>query len=76
MYDDFPYPRGSEWRKWDLHLHTPGTKKNDQYRLDSGDVWDEFCQKLKSSDVKVFGITDYFSYFYVCFSDRTISKLE
>ena len=23
------YPRGSEWRRWDLHLHTPGTMKND-----------------------------------------------
>lgn len=24
--------RGSEWRRWELHLHTPGTKKSDQYR--------------------------------------------
>lgn len=23
--------RGSEWRKWDLHIYTPGTAKNDQY---------------------------------------------
>lgn len=23
--------RGSEWRRWDLHVHTPETKKNDQY---------------------------------------------
>ena len=20
--------RGSEWRKWDLHVHTPGTAKS------------------------------------------------
>ncbi len=26
------YSRGSEWRRWDLHLHTPQTKKNDQYQ--------------------------------------------
>lgn len=19
----YDYPRGSEWRKWDLHVHTP-----------------------------------------------------
>lgn len=21
------YDRGSEWRRWDLHIHTPETKK-------------------------------------------------
>ena len=25
------YPRGSEWRRWDLHVHTPGTYLNNQY---------------------------------------------
>ena len=24
-----PYQRGSEWRKWDLHIHTPGTARED-----------------------------------------------
>lgn len=28
------YPKGSEWRIWDLHIHTPGTAKNDQYGND------------------------------------------
>jgi len=23
------FPRGSEWRRWDLHIHTPYTRKND-----------------------------------------------
>lgn len=27
------FPRGSEWRKWDLHVHTPGTKLCDDYSL-------------------------------------------
>lgn len=27
------FPRGSEWRKWDLHVHTPGTKLNNGYSL-------------------------------------------
>jgi ABC-type lipoprotein export system ATPase subunit len=53
--------RGSEWRKWDLHLHSPGTKKNDGYRVASGDVWDEYCRILEVSDICAFGITDYFS---------------
>src|SRR5450759_2146100 len=55
------WPRGSEWRKWDLHLHAPGTKLNDQFKVDNGDVWDEYCRRLSESDVQVFGITDYFS---------------
>ena len=53
--------KGSEWRKWDLHVHAPGTKLNDQYKLEGGDVLEEFCKKVEESDVKAFGITDYFS---------------
>ncbi len=51
------YERGSEWRKWDLHIHTPKTKLNDNY----GDDWDKFILKIEESDISVFGITDYFS---------------
>ena len=37
------YLRGSEWRRWDLHLHTPETKKNDQYAGASAkEKWDAF----------------------------------
>jgi ABC-type lipoprotein export system ATPase subunit len=54
------YPKGSEWRKWDLHVHTPYTKLNNGYGADN-DVWDKFCKKIEESDISVFGITDYFS---------------
>lgn len=55
-------PEGSVWRKWDLHLHAPGTKKNDGYMAPAGgDVWDEYCRILDESDVYAFGIADYFS---------------
>lgn len=54
------WPRGSEWRKWDLHLHAPGTKLNDQFP--AGETgWDEYCRRLRDCDVQAFGITDYFS---------------
>ncbi len=61
------YPRGSEWRKWDLHIHTPGTAKNDNYPNDPG--WVDFLDALEEKDVPenerkniaVLGITDYFS---------------
>lgn len=52
--------RGSEWRKWDLHIHTPGTAKNDYYG-NSDEVWERYIDALEKSDVTVFGITDYFS---------------
>lgn len=56
------YSRGSEWRKWDLHLHAPGTKQNDQFKASGGgNVWDDYCRRLHDSDVHAFGITDYFS---------------
>jgi hypothetical protein len=56
------FPRGSVWRKWDLHVHTPGTKLSDGYtRRDGALDWDRFCQAVEGSDVAVVGITDYFS---------------
>lgn len=69
------YKSGSVWRKWDLHVHTPLTKLNNQYKLESGDVWDIFCDKIENSDVGVFGITDYFSVDnYVIFCDKFKTK--
>lgn len=55
------YPRGSEWQKWDLHIHSPGTKKNDGYKGSGTAIWDEYCKRIEDSPVQVFGITDYFS---------------
>jgi len=55
------YPRGSEWRKWDLHIHSPNTKKSDGYKVSAGNIWDEYCKRIEGSYVQVFGITDYFS---------------
>ena len=54
------FEKGSEWRRWDLHLHTPGTKLSESYG-DSDDVWDKYIDLLEKSQVQAFGITDYFS---------------
>jgi hypothetical protein len=54
------FSKGSEWRKWDLHVHTPLTKLNNKYSSNNN-VWDTFCYQIERSDVSVFGITDYFS---------------
>lgn len=54
--------RGSEWRRWDLHIHTKGTNKADNYACH--DI-NEYCVILfkKAFEKKVYaiGITDYFS---------------
>ena len=65
------FERGSEWRRWDLHLHTPDTKKNDMYSgSDSEEKWDKFYEHIKNyigdglddrKAVSVIGVTDYLS---------------
>ena len=54
------FENGSQWRRWDLHVHAPGTKLSNAYNC-KYDVWDKFISELEKSPVTVFGITDYFS---------------
>lgn len=62
MKEYWKYKRGSEWRKWDLHIHTPNTKLSDNFKqIEAEDIWKTYCTKIEESDVVVFGITDYFS---------------
>lgn len=58
------YPKGSEWRRWDLHIHTPQTKKNDQFDGQTTDEkWEKYFQSINDStdEIAVVGVTDYFS---------------
>ena len=48
------WPRGSEWRKWDLHVHSPASANF------QGD-WNGFIIQLGNADCDVVGINDYFS---------------
>ena len=48
------YPRGSEWRKWDLHVHSPNS-------YDYSGSWEGFYVQLQNSDCDVIGINDYCS---------------
>lgn len=54
------YPKGSEWRKWDLHIHTPKSIIQ-EYGGDNQAAWDAFMEKLANlpPEIKVIGITDY-----------------
>lgn len=58
------YPKGSEWRRWDLHIHTPETNKNDSFAGDTTEEkWENFCDTINAytEEIAVIGITDYFS---------------
>ncbi|RYE19257.1 MAG: hypothetical protein EOP45_12910 [Sphingobacteriaceae bacterium] len=53
---------GSQWRKWNFHVHTKGTNKNDQFS--SPTMENFFCAFYKAAyeaQVSAIGITDCFS---------------
>lgn len=65
MESNFNYARGSEWRKWDLHVHTPYSYLNNQFGdPDNPDTWDNYVRELFNKaiekNIAVIGITDYF----------------
>lgn len=51
---------GSRWRRWDPHIHAPGTVLNNQY---GDDGWDQFLNRIDTSNppIRALGITDYCS---------------
>ncbi len=53
--------RGSEWHRWEPHIHAPGTILNDGYT--GPDVWDRYLSALEQANpvLRAIGITDYCS---------------
>ncbi|MGI2854029.1 TrlF family AAA-like ATPase [Shewanella algae] len=53
------YEHGSEWRRWDLHVHTPDSVLETQFKGD----WGSYIKAIEESDsgVAVIGVTDYCS---------------
>ncbi len=49
--------RGSEWKKWDLHIHSPYTHLNKYSSTD-----EEFVSKIKEHNIAVVGLTNYFNF--------------
>lgn len=63
------YPKGSEWRKWDLHIHTPasfhwnGQKFNgDPCSSENTRLVDDMIHALNSAEPEVFAIMDYWTF--------------
>lgn len=56
------YPIGSQWRRWDLHVHTPCSQLGNPF---SGIEWNKYVDELEfaaeSSGIAVIGVTDYMS---------------
>ena len=56
---------GSVWHKWDMHIHTPETRINNQYKKSGktvDEIWQDYCSQLNNSQINAFGITDYGSF--------------
>ena len=53
--------RGSEWRIWDLHVHTPASITHNYKARPNQDVWESYIEDLEHlpSEIKVLGINDY-----------------
>jgi len=49
--------RGSQWNRWDPHIHTPGTALEDRFRGD----WGGYLAAIESSTprIRALGVTDY-----------------
>lgn len=52
------YSRGSEWRKWDLHLHSFHTTLNKNF----GEDIDAYLNKIVEEKISVVGLTNYFNF--------------
>lgn len=50
--------RGSEWNIWDLHIHTPDTWLNNNFKHKD---WEKYIETIENKNVKVLGITNYFN---------------
>ena len=59
MVDNIPgtYTSGSRWRRWNPHIHAPGTLLNDQFEGD----WEKYLKAIEDAtpSVEVLGVTDY-----------------
>lgn len=51
------YSRGSEWKKWDLHIHTASSYDAEYKGSDSDDL---LCKALNDNEITAVAITDHF----------------
>ena len=59
MTEQNNYQKGSIWRKWDLHVHTPKTFLANEYAQCSTE---QFVNKIVDSGIAAIGLTNYFHF--------------
>lgn len=64
MFSNFKYPKGSEWGKWDLHVHTPidhewKDKPNIQNMDEKRSFAKDFIKFAKDENLSLIAITDH-----------------
>lgn len=61
MEEEQKYNRGSEWKKWDLHVHTPFSHTSEYAGATEEEQWENFVKGLEAlpKDIKVIGVNDY-----------------
>lgn len=69
MKEHLSYERGSEWRQWDLHVHTPASfhwlgpkfDRNADSAVNKALV-DEMISAMNAADPAVFALMDYWTF--------------
>ena len=51
---------GSQWHRWEPHIHAPGTVLNDRFQ--GSDPWDSYLTKIENNTppIRALGVTDYY----------------
>ena len=64
--------KGSEWRRWEPHIHAPGTVMNDQFK--GPNAWEDYLSALESATptIQAIAVTDY----YVTETYETIRRYQ
>ena len=54
-------PRGAEWHKWDLHVHTPASVEQHYGDANQDKVWERYIDELEDlpEEIRAVGINDY-----------------
>jgi len=55
--EQIEFPRGSEWRRWNLQVHTPLSALNNSF----GQDFDAYASSAVAEPIALIRVTDYFT---------------